>query len=163
MPESAIDQVAVDHVLPVADIPALLQHLVESDAEAAVDPPPPGGWDTGSYGVTCPECHGILHERDDNGVPVFVCRVGHRFSEESLVEAQSVGVEAALWIAVRALEERADFAQRLSRRFDSRGNQHASERMAREAHDVALQAEVVRRLLKGEYLGGDPVEPAGDE
>jgi two-component system chemotaxis response regulator CheB len=164
MPASAIERGPVDYVLPVEKIgPTIMQLL---SAEIPRHPHTESNGEDLSeegYGITCPECWGILHEESEHGVPSFACRVGHRFSEQSLLDAQADGVEAALWMAVRALEERADLTQRMARRLQFDGRNYSAERLARQAHDAAFRAEMVRRLLEPDYVGGDAKEPEGKE
>ena len=62
----------------------------------------------------CPECGGVLSEHTEAGLTQWRCRVGHRYSPESLADAQAEDVEAALWAAVRALEDRQALLERMA-------------------------------------------------
>lgn len=62
----------------------------------------------------CPECHGVLWELKDGKVARFRCRVGHSYGAESLASDLSSSAEAALWAAVRALEEKSALHRRMS-------------------------------------------------
>src|SRR6185503_457263 len=55
--------------------------------------------------LTCPDCHGALWEMDDEEMLRFRCHIGHGYSAESLNNGQGEMLEAALWSAVRVLEE----------------------------------------------------------
>ena len=44
----------------------------------------------------------------------FRCRVGHVYSPETMIAAQTDEVDRALWVALRTLEERAAMAYRLA-------------------------------------------------
>ncbi len=74
---------------------------------------------------TCPECQGTLWEMRDGELLRFRCRVGHAYSSESLFAGQSESVEAALWTALRALEEKATLSQRLAAQAHGRGHRRA--------------------------------------
>jgi hypothetical protein len=66
----------------------------------ADDPPAPDGLGFGAaINTVCPECGGVLVEREEAGVTSWECRVGHRYALESLVDAQAESVESALWAA----------------------------------------------------------------
>jgi two-component system chemotaxis response regulator CheB len=62
----------------------------------------------------CPECHGVLWELKDGDLSRFRCRVGHSFGPESLAKELSEASEAALWAAMRALEEKAAMQRRVA-------------------------------------------------
>ena len=98
-------------------------------------------------GITCPECNGVLWEADDSGILRFRCRIGHAYTLESLVASQGLSLEAALWTALRALDERVALSERLSRRFSMRGNEATAERYRNQARDAREQAAVLRQAL----------------
>jgi two-component system chemotaxis response regulator CheB len=69
--------------------------------------------------------------------------VGHTFSLESLVREQSEETEAALWAAVRALEESAALSLRLS----GRQSGELGLRFSDKADTQRRQADPIRRVL----------------
>lgn len=165
MPQSAIAHVAVDHALPVADIPGLLARLA---AEPVTDPDPslspdeemeadmaelePGATHTHERPGTpsafgCPDCGGVLWELHDGVLLRFRCRVGHAWSSESLLAKQGDGLEAALWVALRVLEEQAALADRMAERATGRGHAVAAQAFAGQSRDATAHAEVIRRVL----------------
>lgn len=62
----------------------------------------------------CPECHGVLWEVREDNLLQFRCRVGHTYGSDSLVVELSQASEAALWAALRALEEKAAMQRRIA-------------------------------------------------
>lgn len=82
----------------------------------------------------------------------FSCHLGHTFSPESILEAQSGELERSLYVAVRMLRERADLLTRLAAQtsWGQPSTQFASR--AREHRD---HADVIQAFLeKGEQRGG---------
>jgi two-component system chemotaxis response regulator CheB len=177
MPESAVAGDHPDWVLPLGDIGPLLSDLArkerpeeggstpmpdELDAELrwahpdlswpAVADPPLGS----PSGFTCPECHGALWEIEDAGFPRYRCRVGHGFSADSLLVTQREDVEAAVWTAYRALEERAALCRRLADRARGRNASITAEHFRVEAAEVARQAETLRAVLWSRQAQGEP-------
>lgn len=161
MPAAAIARTAVDAILPAAAIGAALLAAVEedmSDSSLDRDDPvlneaelPPGT-------LSCPECMGVLHEHDIGGGLLFECRIGHKFSQESMLSAQADGVETALWVAVRALEERTELTRRMAERFRANGHMLTAGRLARESHEAAEEAELVRRLVESGVVAQQQLE-----
>ncbi|HET8523464.1 MAG TPA: chemotaxis protein CheB, partial [Thermomicrobiales bacterium] len=166
MPSSAIEAVDVDEILPVADMPALLTRLTQEPAASAAEPPPSTQlveeveMDESELGLKninghpgkpsvfgCPDCGGVLWEIDDGDLVRYRCRVGHAFGSESLLAAQGDGVEDALWVALRALEERESLARRLKARADELRQPRAAARYAEQIEEARDRAEVLRRLL----------------
>lgn len=122
------------------------------------DPPDPGsGSNPGlsdpvasngdTIATTCPECGGVLTERAEAGVAQWQCRVGHRYSPESLADAQAQGVEAAMWAAIRALEDRAALLERLGAQANERGYRKSARAFFGRAREARAQAGVVRTAL----------------
>jgi two-component system chemotaxis response regulator CheB len=107
---------------------------------------------------TCPECHGTIFVTEEAGLQQFRCRVGHRFSAESLLDGESEAVDAALWSALRSLQERNDLLHRLTERARQQGQLAAAERFAERLKDGRRDEDVLRRLLLGGRTAED--EPA---
>lgn len=164
MPRSARAFVAVDHVLPVREIGALVASLANEQVSGApgdgphvraieTDLAPPslaldGPDRPGKVSVfTCPECHGTLWEADERGIVRFRCRVGHVYSPESMLSAQTDSVDRALWIALRSLEERAALMHRMADRARSRDHTWVAKAFEERALAADEHAAVVRDLL----------------
>ena len=166
MPLSAIEHVSVDFV---GDVAALVKEIVRRTRELTAGPdleidvsddsdeldvvemdsgtPDPADWSAVPSGLTCPECHGALFERRDGTLTRYRCRTGHAFSAESLAAAQSKGVEDALWIALRALEENAALLRTMAERARDRGQDRSSQRYASQARAIESRAKVIRDAL----------------
>jgi two-component system chemotaxis response regulator CheB len=204
MPRSALEHVAVDHVLPLSEIPACLVGLIgrstngpfelqeppEPDALGAAMPEPIT--DDGDDGAgpsdrperdpehdpvgdiwrderrtppsvyTCPECGGTLFTVAGGEEPRFRCRVGHGFSARSLLVQQADSIEAALWSALRGLEEHASLARRMANRAGQRGNRHTASRYTEQAVDAEHHASVIRLALSDGATRAETVEAAAD-
>lgn len=166
MPSSAVQNVNVHHVLPLASIPPLLARLAGSAVHdtggaavsdrpsreveiAALDPHEmqrpdrPGS----PSGFVCPECTGALWEIEEGGLARFRCRVGHGYSMETLLAEQGASLDAALWAAYRALEERAALTERMAERMRERAQPSLAARYLEQARDTRQRAEVIRRVL----------------
>ncbi|HEX6903220.1 MAG TPA: chemotaxis protein CheB [Thermoanaerobaculia bacterium] len=165
MPRSALENVEVDHVLPLGEIGPLLARL---SLEPAPEPTGPdeeapdmkGKIETGGdreaggepSGFTCPACGGALWESHENELVHFRCRTGHAFAPESLLAEQFDNLEATLWAAVRALEENASLARRMERWMRTRGNAPGEQRYDRRAREAEKHAEILRQVLTGDQM-----------
>lgn len=140
MPRHVIKRVQVDHVVPPLQLPGLITQLVATPAEPTVEPDrfirQLDGDEVGLRAeIVCPICEGVLTEVQLGVFQHFRCHVGHAFTLEALVREQSEEMERALWAAVRALEESAALARRVSlhetgdfqQRFVERANTHAQQ------------------------------------
>lgn len=141
MPQSALQHVAVDYHVPLAELAGLLVRLASQAVEEQVPMRIPpllkrevqiAAMDTldlhasspnfGAPSVySCPDCGGVLQERQDGSVLRFRCQVGHAFSVASLLSEQPEVLERALWTALKTLRERAHLAQRLYDQGQSSG------------------------------------------
>jgi two-component system chemotaxis response regulator CheB len=120
-----------------------MPQLVES---AMVDPDRPGV----PAGISCPDCNGAMFEIDYD-VLRFRCRVGHAWSPESLFAKQLEEAEAALWIAVRSLEEKAALHRRLAETAAENGQEVAIGLHEQKAEEAARTASTIRRLVTLPY------------
>jgi two-component system chemotaxis response regulator CheB len=95
----------------------------------------------------CPECGGVLWEVENDQIVRFRCRVGHAYSSESLLESQTEGMEAALWSALRALEEKASLTRRLADRARAQSQHAAAKRFSEQMLMADADAETIRTVL----------------
>jgi two-component system, chemotaxis family, protein-glutamate methylesterase/glutaminase len=95
----------------------------------------------------CPECNGVLWEKKEGDLLHFRCRVGHAYTANNLAAEQSLGVESALWAALRALEENASLNERLAQRARGRRIIATADRFHEQAEAKKGQAAVLRKLL----------------
>jgi two-component system chemotaxis response regulator CheB len=161
MPDSALASVRADHVLSASEIGPLIGRLAEGREEhrMADELNPRAGDDdyltehaaqepNGRPSTfTCPECHGALWESSDGEMVRYRCRVGHAYNPDSLLAEQDAALEAALWAALRALEEHLSLSSRMAERAELRGNAISSARFRERASDAAHRANVIRRVL----------------
>lgn len=165
MPRNAMDYVDVDEVVPIEEMGAVIAQRVRE--------PVPQRANVGSQQLgkeirfaefdmaeienenrigepsafVCPDCSGTLWEVDEGGMLRFRCRVGHAYSAESLLSAKADSTEAALWAAVRALEEDAALARRLAQRSRQREHPSTALRYDRQAESSSAHAAALRDLL----------------
>lgn len=164
MPNSALEHVQADHVLGVASMGELLARLTAEPVGERPGPVPTGmkvevemaGFSLDAMegehrgepsGFSCPDCNGVLWEIQAEGLRRYRCRVGHAWSPESLLTQQSEALEAALWIALRTLEERAALARRLAEPARRRGHSITATRFEEQATEAQQAARLVRNLL----------------
>ena len=154
MPRNALEHVPIDYVVPVRGIAPLLAELVGQ----AIKTHATEEEDMKAYQptlLTCPECRGPISESGQSTVKEYRCRVGHRYSPETYVEAEAETRERTLWAAVLALEEAADVMKEITesnpakkRRFHQQAdnNLHAA-RKIRELREWLI-TEQSRQLIE---------------
>ncbi len=164
MPASALQEVpGIDYVLPAAAIGEqiiMLIHQAGTPSLSIVREVEPdiamGGrssmiiderQDGQPAGMGCPDCGGSLWEYKDGTLARYRCRVGHAYSDEALLGAQTETLERALWTALRALEEAREQANRIAQRMDQRGNSALAGRFRRQGEDADARAEIIRKAL----------------
>jgi two-component system chemotaxis response regulator CheB len=173
MPVAALAQTPTEHVGPAAKLGGLLAELAALplddrqlppdellDAEVAMAGLAPVTTDelAPPAGFGCPSCGGGLFQLGQGPVPRYRCRVGHAWSAESLLDEQALALEGALWMALRALEEKSV----LSRRLAGGGTHRRSASGARFdsiAADADAAGATIRQLIS--RLGALP-EPDSD-
>ncbi|HET8699441.1 MAG TPA: chemotaxis protein CheB [Gammaproteobacteria bacterium] len=126
MPRSALRHVRVNHVLTLAEMPAVLTSLVAEQPATSME----GGMTDDKLRIenqivlegsttdvdvrelgersfyTCPECHGSMVEIKDGTFARYRCHTGHGFTARALSDEGRVQIEKTLWAALAQLEER---------------------------------------------------------
>lgn len=93
----------------------------------------------------CPECHGVLWELKDHDLCRFRCRTGHSYAIDSLSMEFSETTEAALWAAMRALEEKGALNRRIAE--SSKVSKSISGRMLDQAESDDANAKHIREMI----------------
>lgn len=180
MPMSVMQQIKVDYSVPLREIAPLLARLSRQTAEKEGHYPVPENVEIESRiaqqemeaeeliasveklgkisRLTCPDCHGALWEINDDEMLRFRCHVGHAYSAESLNDGQSQMLEAALWSAVRALEERMMLSQRIVERARKANHTRAVKVFEQRAQEAEAHSSAIRELLLRDKKG-DIAEP----
>ncbi|CAM3633671.1 chemotaxis protein CheB [Corallococcus sp. ZKHCc1 1396] len=170
MPRSALEFVAADHCVRMDELAPLLTRLASQavpartrkrsrqvanevkamtvDIPSMEEPPTPSEYAKPSH-FSCPDCGGVLFELDEDGLLRFRCRTGHGYTGEALSGSQQHQLDAALWAALRALEESASLSRRMAVRARERNHAHSAERFDERARSAEFNVELLRRAVLG--------------
>jgi two-component system, chemotaxis family, protein-glutamate methylesterase/glutaminase len=175
MPSSALQRVDADYIVSIATLGPLIAELTgvpETGAPLAAEVPletaeeaAPGEEALHSEeqgppsAFTCPDCHGTLFQINEGGGLRYRCRVGHAYSEEAMLSAQTASTERALWTALRALEERAALLRKLADDGRRRGHGGVAGLFDTRAAAADADARSVHELI----VTGHALEPVGHE
>lgn len=165
MPRSAIENVQVDYVLPVAEIAPLLVSLVGKPAgptlvsqEQSNPQDNPGEHEEGWHlQFSCPDCGGVMLPVE-GGVLTFRCEVGHLYSPHMLLSEQSSHIEDALWTAIRALGEKARLSRQMAESMRQRGYTLSAERFETQAQTTEQHENTLKTLVSALTLSSRNME-----
>jgi two-component system chemotaxis response regulator CheB len=163
MPRAAMEHTKVDAVVPLDEIARRLPEwtsVTVSDEEVVPHPVMEAEAWIALHGSTakvrspgnpsayvCPDCGGVLNEIEEGSMLRFRCQVGHAFNLQSLQGAQAGKLEAALWAALRSLEQEAELARRLSHKATQINHAKSAAWHAERADAAEKQADLVRAAL----------------
>ena len=172
MPRTAIARARPDHVLGLAEIPALLDRLVAQPPGAAqacpgfyryeVEIAKDGRADMQANMqakqiemdrigrrpvLACPDCHGVMWEIEDGELVRYRCHVGHAYTADMMDVAIDHDLDHALGSALRALEERIMLAQRMHDHAAESGHNHEKRHWAEKLAEYQAEADVVRDAI----------------
>jgi two-component system chemotaxis response regulator CheB len=163
MPLNAIAYVQPDYVQPVEELADRLVELTASFdgipgrngdvperddfADQAPNPAAEIAQPGNVVAFSCPDCGGTLWETQTGGTMSYRCRVGHAYTVNSLVARHGETIEHSLWVAYRALEERAAMSRRVSRRLADRGRLESAERFERQAEVAERHADRLKSVI----------------
>jgi two-component system chemotaxis response regulator CheB len=167
MPASAVQNVAADEILKLDEVAAAIVRYSAQEVPDGVEIAPtaddvkengysafemamienPEEHPGHPSGFGCPDCGGALWQIRDGDLVRFRCRVGHAWTSDGLVDRQDAALEAALWSALRALEESVALSDQMSHRFEKRGQPSMASRYRDAAALGSQRAEVIREVL----------------
>jgi two-component system, chemotaxis family, protein-glutamate methylesterase/glutaminase len=165
MPLTALNRVQPDHVVRLADMPALLNALVHQQT-GEVKPVPPslkfeveiarGGRakmeEMDSIGrrsvLACPDCGGVMWEIDEGELSRFRCHVGHVYTAEMMSLALDENLRRALASAERALEERVTLARKLCNQALDSGHRLLAKTWAERVREFEGEMDIIRTSIR---------------
>ncbi|QJD81591.1 chemotaxis protein CheB [Spirosoma rhododendri] len=169
MPENAIRQVAIDYVLPVAQLATQLVQLVGEDVsetpqvsmeenqkikteiriaadETAL------GLNLSEYGqptrYACPECHGVLTQIKEGPLARFRCHTGHAYSVDTLLAAITEQIEDNLYGAVRGVDESVILLNRLGDKLADANQPKQAGTYFQKAQEALRRGEIIRQAIR---------------
>jgi two-component system chemotaxis response regulator CheB len=173
MPESALQHVAVDYTLAAADMPAVLSQLAHERGAARGHGRPSdamglevaiglegnalqgGVMQLGPVSPnTCPECHGMLVRIQEGPIVRYRCHTGHAFSLQTLLAGVNEEIDATLWGAVRAIEERILLLREMELLAKERQDTATAQQYAAQAQATAQHVQQIRELVLSHSLFG---------
>lgn len=163
MPDAALLNVAVDHVLDAAAIaPALARLMQEAprpESEVPEDLVLEAQFaETGKISLevnqklgqltefTCAECSGPLWKRD-GGMHRYRCLTGHALSARSLEEGLTRNLDGALWAAIRQFEQRANLCNKMAADERARGRELTAGVYEEREREARSHAQAMRQML----------------
>ncbi|GAB2565185.1 chemotaxis protein CheB [Kribbella endophytica] len=162
MPDSALATAGADHVLSAAAIGEQLAGLlaVPVDLRASDGPGAMLRYQEAlgslpesvaqAVGLVCPDCGRALSAPagDHEG---FRCQAGHAWSADALLATADHRMQAALWTALRSLDEKTALARQLEDTARGRGNENRAQRYVASGHETDAAARLIRaRLTSGD-------------
>ena len=96
---------------------------------------------------TCPSCGGSLWKVESGKLLRFYCHLGHKFTQHSLRAEKLDRLEAALWAAVRSLEEGEALCRHMAQRSRNSKLAGLAEGFERDANIAAARADIIRGVL----------------
>jgi two-component system chemotaxis response regulator CheB len=132
MPNSALQHVGADFVLPLSQIAPLLTRLVKQPTKTREHLPVSRLIEIeskfvemeamnvkdmdaiGSHaGFSCPECHGPIWKMKDGTLQRYRCHVGHAYTARAMLAGQLEAQETHLWQALRLMKERVSLIEEM--------------------------------------------------
>ena len=148
MPETALRNVDIDYVVPLAKLGLLLEEITQKRVfnerkveipedlkqEAAIAERVVGTIEevmqiARPAPITCPDCGGGLFEVKHGKLLRFRCHTGHAFNAEALLQNAQHLLEETLWVALRMMEERKNLLTSLAVRGESPYSMQQEERI----------------------------------
>ena len=153
MPQSALQDAAVDYKLSASQIGEVITGLVTGTITPSPRKEAAGLREDEHFsGLTCPECRGPVYTTRRSGPIEFHCRVGHVLSLETLLEESTSTQERKLYEAIVALQEGADVAGLASTLSES----GEAEAFRQEAEQLRRSAETIRGMIEERLMPGLP-------
>ncbi len=164
MPQSAINNLKVDHCIPVAEMGRLLERLTHERhgkskfiprdirtealiAERVLSDVAEVNGLGKQVPYNCPNCGGVLWQIDDpDDVQRYRCHTGHSYTATSLLTSQNDKIEETLWTSLRMFEERKNLLNNMAQ---TQSRPKGKESYAQRAQETTIHIERIREMLLG--------------
>jgi two-component system chemotaxis response regulator CheB len=168
MPASAIREVAVDHIITVADMAPLLVKLtsqeipffnyndMENNNKTGKEVRIAIQDETLEEGVmqfgeltpyTCPECHGVLSAIKEGQRIRYRCHTGHAFSADSLLAIITENIEHSMWDCIRAMEESILLLNHMGDHFAEVNQPSLAAQYFKKANECMERSKLIRKAV----------------
>lgn len=161
MPRSVIDNVGVDHCLPISHMGDLLAQLASRTLSKRTPPPEDVTIESkialqvlsdlssvealgDQVPFNCPGCGGVLWQIKKGDILRYRCHTGHSFTASVLLAEQSARIEETLWATLRMLEER----QNLMTTIETQQERKSAPSLSQRLKDAKKHIVRIRAMLK---------------
>lgn len=156
MPKSALENVAVDYCLPVAEMPKLLNRLVRENSEGRMSGDRKMTAVKEAHAAvpaafTCPECGGAMREEAVGPLAQYRCHIGHVMTGEVLASAQVAVLENQASSLRRLLNERVSLCENIAEKYRAHGDLDAARAWTAAAREAAERAAIAQDLMDGKW------------
>jgi two-component system, chemotaxis family, protein-glutamate methylesterase/glutaminase len=168
MPQSALNNLKIDHCVPLGEMGLLLEKLVQQPpgksrpipedirteaeiAERVLSDIAQVNTLGSQVPYNCPNCGGVLWQMDNPDLKTFRCHTGHSFTAEALLDSQTEKIEETLWVALRMLEERKNLLNNMDQkelRASGKKNSYAERAKETDVHIGRVREMLLARGLQ---------------
>lgn len=168
MPENALYEVEVDHVVPASQMAELLVRLSRESIEASEVimedekrienevgiAKEDNAFESGIFQsgkltpFTCPECHGVLSEIKDGRRPRYRCHTGHGFTADSLLASVTENIEETMWGSIRGIDESVMLLDHMGRHLSDEGQTELARLYFEKSREAKERSDIIRRAVK---------------
>ncbi len=161
MPQSVIDNVGADYVVPIAEMGVLVSDLLRRTLPKSPKTPddiaieakvahrvlsdlPSVNALGEQVPFNCPDCGGVLWQMSEGNLLRYRCHTGHAFTSSVLLAQQTAKIEETLWVALRMFEERQNLLVTMSKAE----GRNAPSSISRRAKDSQIHIDRIRTMLQ---------------
>lgn len=183
MPESALQKVNVDYVVPVNEMAELLVRLInepvaennivmhDEQTKKEIDiATEESGMQNGVLKFdeltpySCPECHGVLSRLHNDNIVRYRCHTGHAYSANALLTSITEKIEEGLYSALRGMEESVMLLNHLGDHFAEANEPKLAATYFRKANEADARSAIVRKIaINHEQLSESKLEAEANE
>jgi two-component system chemotaxis response regulator CheB len=173
MPASVINNVDVDYLATIAQMPAILHAITSQAPPPPVEPPADiimeaemvlklitnieASEQLGELTpFTCPDCGGVLFSREQDAITRFKCHTGHSYSLRDLSLKQTEEFESSLWYAIRSLEQKKFLYQSLAAKYKEIGPHYLAGDYTKSESEINSHIETLKQLLVSHHHIHEP-------